>query len=73
MQDDSQLILRYMMPEGASASSATTGFGDGPFKPLAGPSAVVGVVGSAHVKGMVKSWHESLAAAGDVGQFLKVE
>lgn len=73
LQDDAQLIWRYMVPEGASANSAPSGFGDGPYKPLAGPAAVVGVVGSAHVKGMVKKWNESVAAAGQVEQLLNVE
>uniref|UniRef100_A0A383WD58 Uncharacterized protein n=1 Tax=Tetradesmus obliquus TaxID=3088 RepID=A0A383WD58_TETOB len=72
-QDDGQLIWRYMVPEGATASSAPAGAGDGPYVPLAGPTAVVSVVGSAHVRGMVQRWQESLAAAGQLDELLTVE
>lgn len=30
--------------------------GDGQYKPLAGVSAVVGVVGTAHVRGIIRAW-----------------
>ncbi len=73
MQDDEQLIWRYMVPEGSTASSAPAGAGDGAYTPLAGPSAVVAVVGSAHVRGMCKRWQDSLAAAGKVEDLLQVE
>jgi hypothetical protein len=62
-----------MVPEGATASSAPAGSGDGPYVPLAAPTAVVSVVGSAHVRGMVKQWQESLAAAGQLDELLKAE
>lgn len=62
-----------MVPEGATAASAPAGAGDGAFTPLAAPAAVVSVVGSAHVKGMIKQWQDSLAAAGQVEELLKVE
>lgn len=73
LQDDGQLIWRYMVPEGATASSAPAGAGDGPYVPLAGPRAVVSVVGSAHVRGMVQRWQESLAAAGQLDELLTAE
>jgi hypothetical protein len=73
LQDEGQLIWRYMVPEGATASSAPAGAGDGPYVPLAGPAAVVAVVGSAHVRGMAKQWQDSLAAAGQLDELLKVE
>ncbi|KAF6254495.1 hypothetical protein COO60DRAFT_1703286 [Scenedesmus sp. NREL 46B-D3] len=72
-QDNGQLIWRYMVPEGATASSAPSGAGDGPYVPLAGPAAVVSVVGSAHVRGMVQMWQDSLAAAGQLDDLLKAE
>eukprot|EP00879_Flechtneria_rotunda_P017203 GHRR01018021.1.p1 GENE.GHRR01018021.1~~GHRR01018021.1.p1 ORF type:complete len:276 (+),score=149.45 GHRR01018021.1:153-980(+) len=72
-QDGQQLIWRYMVPEGATASSAPTGAGDGPYTPLAAPSAVVAVIGSAHVRGMCRRWQGSITAAGQVDELLKVE
>ncbi len=73
LQEDGQLVWRYMVPDGSAAFSAPAGSGDGPFTPLAGPQALVAVVGSAHVRGMVKGWQGSLAAAGQVDELLKVE
>lgn len=73
LQDtEGQLIWRYVMPEGATASSGPAGGGDGAYSPLQGPSAVVAVVGSAHVRGMCKAWQDSLAAPGQVQQLLEV-
>jgi hypothetical protein len=69
---DGQLIWRYVMPEGSTASSAPKGGGDGAYVPLAGPSDVVAVVGSAHVRGMCKAWQASLAAPGQVKDLLEV-
>jgi hypothetical protein len=71
--DEGQLVWRYLMPEGASAPSAPKGGGDGAFEPLQGPEAVVAVVGSAHVRGMVKAWQDSLAKPGAVDDLLGVE
>jgi hypothetical protein len=62
------------MPEGAGdVPSAPKGAGDGAYAPLAAPRAVVAVVGSAHVRGMCRQWHESLGAPGAVHELLKVE
>lgn len=69
---DGQLIWRYVMPQGETASSAPQGGGDGAYAPLQGPSAVVAVVGSAHVRGMCKAWQDSLAAPGKVDELLSV-
>lgn len=66
------MIWRYVMPEGPTATSAPQGAGDGAYQPLPGPSAVVAVVGSAHVRGMAKAWQASLSAAGQVEPLLEV-
>lgn len=71
-ESDGQLIWRYVMPEGKTASSAPQGGGDGAYAPLPGPSDVVAVVGSAHVRGMCKAWQDSLAAPGQVQELLEV-
>jgi hypothetical protein len=73
LQDtDGQLIWRYVMPQGETASSAPQGGGDGAYAPLQGPSAVVAVVGSAHVRGMCNAWKDSLATPGKVEELLSV-
>jgi len=68
-----QLVWRYMMPKDGPAGSAPKGLGDGAYAPLTGPKAVVGVIGSAHVRGMCKQWEESVKEAGQVEELLKVE
>ncbi len=35
------------------------GEGDGVFEPLEGPAAVVAVVGTAHVRGMIRAWRRA--------------
>eukprot|EP00775_Hariotina_reticulata_P012413 gene12413-12548_t len=72
-QESGQLIWRYMVPQGSTSFSAPAGSGDGPVEPLAGPTAVVAVVGSAHVRGMAKEWQGSIAAAGQLDELLRVE
>jgi hypothetical protein len=62
-----------MVPQGCTAFSAPAGSGDGPVAPLAGPAAVVAVVGSAHVRGMAREWQGSIAAAGQLDDLLNVE
>lgn len=54
---DGQMVWGYMVPEAAPAGSAPSGLGDGAFKPLPGVRSIVGVVGSAHVRGMVREWN----------------
>lgn len=53
---EGQPVLRYMMAEGAPNKVAPTGKGDGAYKPIAGPRAVVAIIGSAHVRGMCQEW-----------------
>lgn len=73
MQDiiDDKVVLRYMMPESGPRRCAPMGQGDGEYKPIQGVRSVVGIVGSAHVRGMIKEW-ERLEDSGkeDVEEFL---
>jgi hypothetical protein len=73
LQDEGQLVWRYMVPAGASAASAPAGAGDGEFVPLPAPAAVVAVVGSAHVRGMARRWSSALNAAGQLDELMRVE
>ncbi|GIL84547.1 hypothetical protein Vretimale_14392 [Volvox reticuliferus] len=57
---DGKAVWRYAMPEDGPQRSAPQGLGDGALMGLRGVSAVVGVVGSAHVRGMVRDWPEAL-------------
>ncbi len=61
---EGQLLWRYMVPEGGPLGSAPQGSGDGAFRPLEGVAAVVGVVGSAHVHGMVNEWQQHVRDVG---------
>jgi hypothetical protein len=63
---------------GAPAAAAPQGLGDGAYTPLRGVQRVVAVVGTAHVRGMVREWQvateeagESWEEAGSVAQLLK--
>lgn len=55
-------VLRYLMPEGGAPGACPRGEGEGAYAALPGVRAVVAVVGTAHVRGMVREWR---AAAGD--------
>lgn len=66
-----QLVWRFMMPENAPPATAPVGLGDGAFKPLKGARSVVGIVGSAHVHGMIREWSECVKAPGDVSKQLE--
>ncbi|PNW74532.1 hypothetical protein CHLRE_12g492350v5 [Chlamydomonas reinhardtii] len=57
---DGSAVWRYAMPEAGPARAAPPGFGDGGVGPLAGVRAVVGVIGSAHVRGMVRDWQAAV-------------
>ncbi|GIL65992.1 hypothetical protein Vafri_19622 [Volvox africanus] len=57
---DGKAVWRYAMPEGGPQRSAPQGLGDGALLGLRGVSAVVGVVGSAHARGMLRDWPEAL-------------
>lgn len=66
-------VWRYMMAEGAPPRACPTGRGDGQFTPHKGASAVVGVVGTAHVRGIIQEWEKLRAAEGskpDLEQYL---
>lgn len=63
---DGKVVLRYMMPENGPRRSAPMGQGDGEYQPVKGVKSVVAVVGSAHVRGMIKEW-ERLEQLGNVG------
>ena len=47
------------MPEDAPAGCSTLGGGLGAYKGIEGPRAVVAVVGSAHVGGIVREWRQA--------------
>lgn len=49
-------VWRYVMPEGGPEEAAPAGNGDGKYKPVQAPKAVLAVVGSAHVRGILKEW-----------------
>jgi hypothetical protein len=53
---DGFTVMRYMMADGAPNKSAPAGKGDGAYQPLEDAQSVVAVVGSAHARGMVKTW-----------------
>ena len=66
---DGQAVVRYMMAEGAPKKAAPAGAGDGCYKPVAGPTAVVAVVGSAHVRGICRQWSDAQKTV-DVSELL---
>lgn len=59
------------MPAGSPPESAPAGMGDGVFDPLQAPRSVVAIVGSAHVRGMVRDWKQHVDSQ-DVTELLKV-
>jgi hypothetical protein len=64
-QPDGSALWRYAVPADGHPRAAPPGTGDGALQAAAGgPARVVAVVGSAHVRGMVRRWPEALAAAG---------
>jgi hypothetical protein len=52
-------VLHYAMPEGGEAAVCPPGAGAGRYAPLAGPCSVVAVVGTAHVRGMIREWADA--------------
>lgn len=56
-----QLVWRYRVPRDAPTQAAPQGLGDGTYEPLPAPQAIVAVVGTAHVAGMLQKWRESLS------------
>ncbi|KAG2427850.1 hypothetical protein HXX76_012171 [Chlamydomonas incerta] len=57
---DGAAVWRYAMPEAGPARAAPPGFGDGGVAALPGVRSVVGVIGSAHVRGMVRDWQAAV-------------
>ncbi len=41
---------------GGSTAAGPPGYGDGEYRPVGDPQTVVAVVGSAHVRGIVREW-----------------
>lgn len=54
-------VLQYAMPVGGEPGACPPGVGAGQFAPLAGPQTVVAVVGTAHVRGMIREWRGAQA------------
>lgn len=50
------VVLQYAMPAGGEAGACPPGAGAGEYAPLPGPRTVVAVVGTAHVRGMLREW-----------------
>ncbi|KAL4858448.1 TraB domain-containing protein [Chlorella vulgaris] len=48
--------LQYAMPVGGEAGACPPGAGAGQYQPLPGPKTVVAIVGTAHVRGMIRQW-----------------
>ena len=44
------------MPEGGPEEATPPGNGEGQYKPVRGPERLVAVVGSAHVRGILREW-----------------
>ncbi len=56
-------VLQYAMPVGGDQEACPPGAGAGQYAPLAGPRSVVAVVGTAHVRGMIRQWKAAQADA----------
>ncbi|KAL6762267.1 hypothetical protein V8C86DRAFT_2518932 [Haematococcus lacustris] len=69
-QEGGRPLWRFMMPEWGNSLAAPVGLGDGAVQPVQGPRAVVCVVGSAHVRGMVREWDDALRTPGQVDSLL---
>ncbi|KAK9790773.1 hypothetical protein WJX73_006178 [Symbiochloris irregularis] len=67
---DGRQTWRYLMPDAAEARdsplqrSAPYLGGEGVYEPLQGVSKVVGVVGTAHVRGIIENWEAAESAEG---------
>jgi pheromone shutdown protein TraB len=55
----SDVVWRYCMPAGGAESVCPPGRGDGAYAPAASVRVVVGVVGTAHVRGIARRWQEA--------------
>jgi len=47
------------MCDSATEGAYTPECGDGVYEALPGPSAVVGVVGTAHIRGIIREWQKA--------------
>ncbi len=54
--DLGRTVWRYAMPEASLEEATPSGNGEGQYKPVQAPRTVVAVVGSAHVRGILKEW-----------------
>ncbi len=73
-QVDGQQVWRFAVPDVAPVAAAPAGLGDGALtEPLRGVRTVVGIVGSAHVPGMVRQWKEALDKPSDVETLLRAD
>eukprot|EP00983_Pelagomonas_calceolata_P082294 1155879-Pelagomonas_calceolata.AAC.12 len=55
-----QMVLAHPHSTGAPEAAAPRGLGDGAYTPLKGARRVVAVVGTAHVKGIVREWPQAV-------------
>ena len=55
-KDQGRRIWRFTMPEGGPAVAAPSGNGEGQYRPIEAPRNVVAIVGSAHVRGILREW-----------------
>ena len=56
---DGAPVLHYAQPEGGRPGACPPGTGAGTYAPLEAPRAIVALVGTAHVRGMVAAWPEA--------------
>ena len=61
-QQRARVVFRYAQPEGGNPAVCPVGGGDGVYAALSPGRVVVGVVGTAHVRGIIRAW---AAAQGD--------
>jgi len=66
-----QTMWRLMQAQGAPPESSPKGLGDAEYTPIKGARAVVKVVGTAHVRGMMRAWDKALKQPADVQHLLK--
>ena len=55
------------MPEAGPEEATPSGNGDGQYKPVQAPGTVLAIVGSAHVRGILREW-EAVAREGYLQQ-----
>lgn len=55
-EEDGRRVFRYVMAQGANPVVCPPGMGDGAYEALPAGRTVVGVVGTAHVRGICREW-----------------